>query len=340
MRFANLTTHPAGGVKLWVMWAMQSDELRGADPRMLSESEWFARLEEIGQDAGYFQRLGQSHAAFFVDESPTLVVTFETVDSIRASQPGQLPLGYHVAKGRGWSHLSVIARSDTWYRDPAVYAYFDRLVDDAFFEDFDQVVFWGAGMAGYAAAAFSVTAPGATVIVASPQATLDPRIAGWDPRFLDMRRTSFTDRYGFAPDMTEGAGPVYVIFDPEQTLDAMHAALFARAHVTLLPCRNLGRDAGTALDHMRILPSMLAAAATSSFDSALFRIFYRARRNYRPYLRNVLTQLERDGRIRLAALLCRNVADRIDAPKFAAQLKEFEAQLTAVGERLPPVHAS
>ena len=36
-----------------------------------------------------------------------------------------------------------------------------------------------------------------------------------------------------------------------------------------------------ALDHMRILPSMLAAAATGAFDARLFRIFYRARRNYR-----------------------------------------------------------
>ena len=84
------------------------------DLRSLSEGQWFARIEEIGEEAGYFQRLGESHAAFFVDESPTLIVTFETVNSIRRSQPGQLPLGYHVAKGRKWSHICLIARSDTW----------------------------------------------------------------------------------------------------------------------------------------------------------------------------------------------------------------------------------
>ena len=157
---------------------MQDNEGSAADPRALSDADWFARLEEIGEQAGYFQWLGRKHAAFFLDESPTLIVTFETAASIRTGQPDQLPLGYGVAKGRGWSHLGLIARSDTWYRDPAVYAYFDRLVDDAFFEDFDRVVFWGAGMAGYAAAAYSVTAPGATVILGAPQATLDPRIAG------------------------------------------------------------------------------------------------------------------------------------------------------------------
>lgn len=317
---------------------MHEKEANTADPRTLSDADWFARIERIGEEAGHFQWLGANHAAFFLDESPTLIVTFETVAAIRTHQPGQLPLGYHVAKGRGWSHLCLIARRDTWYRDPAVFAYFDRLVDDAFFEDFDHVVFWGDGMAGYAAAAFSVTAPGATVILGAPQATLDPRIAGWDPRYAEMRRTSFTDRYGFAPDMTEGAGRVYVIFDPEQTLDAMHAALFARPHVTLLPCRNLGRNVGEALDHMRILPSVLAAAATGTFDERLFRIFYRARRNYRPYLRNVLARLDQDGRARLAALLCRNVIGRLDAPKFRTRLKQLESQLAAAGERLPPPH--
>lgn len=317
---------------------MQGNEATTADPRSLSDTDWFARIEEIGKEAGYFRRLGAFHSAFFLDAGPTLIVTFETAASIRQSQPGQLPLGYHVAKGRGWSHLCLIARGNTWYRDPAVYAFFDELVDDAVFEDYDTVVFWGAGMAGYAAGAFSVTAPGATVILGAPQATLDPLVAGWDPRFLDTRRVSFTDRYGFAPDMTEGAGDVYVIFDPEQNLDAMHAALFARNHVTLLPCRNLGRDVGEALDHMRILPSVLAAAATRAFDARLFRTFYRARRNYRPYLRSVLSRLEQDGRILLAALLCRNVTGRLDAPKFKTRLEELELQLRAAGETLPAEH--
>lgn len=316
---------------------MQDSEGSTADTRSLSDSDWFARVEQIGEEAGHFQWLGRSHAAFFLDESPTLIVTFESVASIRTRQPGQLPLGYHVAKERGWSHLCLIARSDTWYRDPAVYAYFDRLVDDAFFEDFDRVVFWGAGMAGYAAAAFSVAAPGAMVILGAPQATLDPRLSGWDPRFPELRRTSFTDRYGYAPDMTEGAGPVFVIFDPEQNLDAMHAALFARPHVTLLPCRNLGRDVGAALDDMHILPSMLAAAATGAFDERLFRTFYRARRNYRPYLRNLLARLDQDGRARLAALLCRNVVGRLEEPRFRTRFGQLESQLAAAGERLPPL---
>ncbi|MCA0272790.1 MAG: phosphoadenosine phosphosulfate reductase [Proteobacteria bacterium] len=299
------------------------------------DGDWFARIEEIGEEAGYFQRLGPHHSVLFLDEAPILLVTFETVQSIRQTQPGQLPVGYQIAKGRGWSHLCLIADGDTWYRDKAVYAYFDRLVDDAFFEDFDQVVFYGAGMAGYAAAAFSVAAPGATVIAVQPQATLDPTIAGWDPRWPEMRRISFTDRYGYAPDMIEGAGQVFVIFDPELVLDAMHAALFTKPFVTLLPCRHLGRDIGAALDEMHILQSMLAAACSGAFDAHMFAIFYRARRNYRPYLRGLLTHLDRDGRAFLAALLCRNVMGRMEAPKMKARLEQLENDLKIMGQSLP-----
>lgn len=317
---------------------MQEDGTGLVDPRSLSDAGWFARLEDIGEEAGYFEWLGADHAAFFLDAAPVLIVTFETVEAIRRRQPGQLPIGWHVAKGRGWSHLCLIARKESWYRDPAVYRYFDRLVDDAFFEDFDQVVFYGAGMAGYAAAAYSVTAPGATVIALQPQATLDPRLAGWDPRWPEMRRTSFTDRYGFAPDMTEGAGTVYVVYDPEQGMDAMHAALFARPWSVMLPCRNLGRDIAGALDAMRILPSMLAAACSDAFDERLFRTFYRGRRNYMPYLRGLMARLDGEGRAWLNALLCRNVAERLGAPRFQARLKQLEVDLERTGHSLPAAH--
>lgn len=306
-----------------------------SDLRSLSDVEWLAGISTLGTAEGHCRRLGRSHAALFLDRGPTLIVTFETSGAIGHRRPHGQPLGFDLAQERGWSHLCLVARGDTWFRDRAVYAYFDQLVDEAFFEEFDRVVFYGANMAGYAAAAYSATAPGATVILAAPQATLDPRITGWDPRFTEYRRLSFTDRYGYAPDMTEGAGDVYVIFDPEQNLDAMHAALFARAHVTLLPCRNLGRDIGRALEEMRIIRSILSAIGTGKFDATLFRTFYRARRNYIPYLQNLLARLDRDGRPLLAALLCRSVAERLNVPAFAMRLARLRQDLEAQGRKLP-----
>lgn len=314
---------------------MKSVGAEQADLRSLSGTAWFDRIRRIGEERGSFERLGDSHVSLYSRGSSTLLVTFETVDAIRKTQADQLPFGLSLAGARGWSHLCLIAERPTWFRDPSVYAFFDRLVDDCFFDAFDTVLFYGAGMCGYAAASFSVAAPGAVVVAIQPQATLDPAIAGWDPRWPEMRRTSFTDRYGYAPDMTEGAAAVYVIYDPEQTLDSMHAALFARPWTTLLPCRNLGRDTAAALDGMRVLPSVLQAAATRTLDRTLFRAFYRTRRNFAPYIKNLLAKLDNEGRLVLAGLVARNTAKRLRLPQFETRLAEIEAQLARVGERLP-----
>ncbi len=298
--------------------------------------EWRSRLAEIGDERGYFQPLGSNHSALFIDEGPTLIVTFETVDGIRDASESQMPLGYRVAEGLGWSHLCLIAEGETWFRDPAVYRFFDRLVDDAFFEDFDQVVFYGAGMCGYAATAYCVTAPGATVLAIQPLATLDPRVTEWDARYTRRRRLNFTDRYGYAPDMIEGAGDVYVLYDPEEPLDAMHAALFTKPFVTKLRCPHLGGQIEQSLLQMDVLPRLLARAGAGRLDSATFHRLYRARRNHGGYLRGLLARLQDDDRPLLSAYVCRSALSRIAAPRIRRRLEQVEAELTARGTPLRP----
>jgi pimeloyl-ACP methyl ester carboxylesterase len=304
-----------------------------------ARDDWYARIEEIGDDAGYFERMGPQHSAFFHDDGPVLLVSFETVEQIRATREDQMPWGATLARSFGWSALSILAEGETWYRHPAVYGYFDRLVDDAFFEDFDRVVFYGAGMGGYAAAAFSVTAPGAAVVAVQPAATLDPLIAEWDKRYMRHRRLDFTDRYGYAPDMVEGAGEVFVIYDPEETLDAMHASLFTKPFVTKLRCRNLGAHLEAVLTHLGILAKVVEAAGKGRFDAAEFWRLYRARREHPPYLRTLLGRLDASSRPRLAAQLCRNVTARLHAPRFKRRLAELEDDLQALGVALPPAVA-
>ena len=274
---------------------------------------WLAAIEEIGEDAGHFQTVGSRHWAFFSDESPVLLVTFETVADIRRRKDG-LPMGYALARDRGWSSLCLIADGETWYRDAAVYRHFDRLVDDAFFEDFDRAVFYGAGMGAYAACAFSVAAPGATVLALTPVATLDPALAGWDSRHARHRRLIFTDRYGYAPDMTEGAGDVFVAFDPAEPLDAMHAALFARPHVTALRARRAGPSVDQTLDGMQILTPLITAACEGRLDAPLFHRMFRKRRSFGPYLDALRGRLEQSGRPRLAALCSPQPGDAAAIP--------------------------
>ena len=299
------------------------------DPR----ANWLSLMDQIGEDAGYFEPLGAHHWAFFVDEKPTLLVSFEQMADIMA-RPGQMPMGHDIAKEKGWSHLCLIADGDTYYRDPRVYGYFDRLVDDAFFEDFDSVLFLGAGVQGYAAAAFSVAAPGTTVIAMSPRATLSPDVAGWDKRAVKARRLDFTSRYGFAPDMIEGAGRVFILHDPEIAEDAMHAALFRGRHVTHLRCPRLGARLDWALGHMQVMTPLVQSALEGSLTPLRFAQLWRNRRKFGPYLRTLLAQTEAKGRKGLEKMICQNVATRLNAPKFRKRLADILA--AEVEESLKP----
>ena len=181
----------------------------------------------------------------------------------------------------GWSSLSVMSDGQSWFRDREVYAYFDDLIDDGFFEEFDNVVFYGAGPCGYAAAAYSIAAPGARVLALQPQATLDPRVAEWDERFIRQRRLDFTSRYGYAPDMIDAAQEAFVIYDPEELEDAMHAALFTRPNVHKLRLRHAGGALQFSLRNMKILSRLIALGGTGRLTPEIFAKLARARREDR-----------------------------------------------------------
>ena len=296
------------------------------DPAPLDRQAWCDRMEELTAEEGYFEPLGARHFAFLHDDGPILLVSFERLDRILA-RPGQMPSGHDTAKANGWSHLCIICDGDTWFRDPAVYGYFDRLVDDAFFEDFDRVLFYGAAACGYAACAFSVCAPGAIILAVSPRATLDPAVAGWDKRNTDARRLDFTTRYGYAPDMTEGAARVFVIYDPLLPENAMHAALFRADWVTRLPARHFGDGIEQAIEMTGILPNLLTEACEGRLNAPAFARLWRIRRRFGPYLRGMLRKAELLQRPRLALMVCRSVVQRLSAPRFRRRMTELESQL-------------
>ena len=293
---------------------------------LTSHDAWLDKVAELIEDDGYVTRLGDRHAAVFVEDKPTLLVTFETHQGIAALSPDAQPLGWDMLKALGWSHLCLISDGDTWFRDRNVYGYFDRLVDDGFFEDFDQVIFYGAGPCGYAAAAFSVAAPGARVVALQPQATLDPRVAEWDHRYRAMRRVSFDDRYGYAPDMLDAAHEAFVIYDPEIEEDAMHAALFTRPNVTKFRMRFLGDDLESALMRMQVLFRILAQASAGKLDRLALARLFRARRSDGGYQFNLLQRVTGAKRHFLTVLLARKVLEQRNSRPFR---KALEAALLA-----------
>lgn len=298
----------------------------------LTAAEWRARLEQTALAHGDFDDLDAAHCAAFIEAGDTLLVSFETRQGIRALSDNAQPLGWDMVRREGWSHLCMISDGDTWFRAPQVYDYFDRLADDGFFDAFERVVFYGAGPCGYAAAAFSVAAPGAHVLAIQPQATLDPAVAGWDQRFVEQRRRDFAGRYGYAPDMLDAAAQGFILFDPMVTMDAMHAALFTRPNVTKLPMRHFGVALQTHLMEMQIIAALLGQAGSGTLSALSFARLLRARRDYAPYLRTLMGVLDAEGRDPLTEMLCRNVTARMKAPKFTRRLRELASETEVANE--------
>ena len=291
----------------------------------LSKKKWLNAVAKICESSGAFQPLGKRHFAALIEASSTLLVTFETVQGMQALSDRAQPLGWDMVRDHDWSHLCIASDGDTWFRDEDVFAYVDDLTDEGFFDEFDQVIFYGAGPCAYAACAFSVAAPGSRVLAIQPQATLDPRITEWDERFVDLRRTDFTQRYGYGPDMLDGAEKAYVLYDPYQRLDAMHVALFTRENVVKLRMPFMGEALQTDLLELDQMTTLLTHVATDTLSTLEFARLQRARRDYPPYLRNLMAHLDRGEREELLVALCTNVTSRMHAPRFARKLSEIRA---------------
>jgi len=290
----------------------------------LPKADWLDQLEDFALDHGFFEPLGPTHSACFIKGNDTLLVTFEAIDTTRARSDSAEPLGFEVVRMSGFSHLALIADGDTWFRSERVYEFFDNLIDDGFFDEYENIVFYGYGMSGYAAAAYSVAAPGSQVIAIQPQASLDPRVAGWDKRFRDMRRTSFTDRYGYAPEMLDACDHAFIIYDTEREQDAMHASLFTKRNVSLIRCPHLGGDIEDELLKMDVLYRLLFKAGKGRLDDLTIYKMLRARRTHTPYLRRLLNSVHEQGKRKLTVALCQYILKDKNLPHIRRILNKVQ----------------
>jgi hypothetical protein len=140
----------------------------------------------------------------------------------------------------------------------------------------------------------------------------------------------FTSRYGYAPDMTEGTGQVFVIHDPTVVQDAMHAALFNAPWVTHLRTPHLAGRVEWALGHMKLLPRLIEAGVEGRLNADIFAKAWRARRQFGPYLKAVLAAVDTPVHPARALAVCRSVTRRLKAPMFRKRLAELEQPAVSI----------
>ena len=303
---------------------MSSDRARAGGRSVEPIDAWRRRAERDCPDA-VAVRLDDRHLAVLRVRKPRMLVTFDRIERASAAQ-WTGGLGAETAARLGWTHLQILSDGETWFRGAAVRDYVEELAQDETFDRFDNIVFAGAFDGAHAAAAFSVAAPGARVLLIRPVATANPLLAGWDPRLRHLRRTDFAAHYGHAPSLAEAAEEVVMIYDPGEPLDHMHAALMHGPNALHLHTRHLGSQVSEALAEMEALDPILAAMLTGSLDREVFGEIWRARRDHLPYLRHLMRILGNRDRILLQGYLAANAARRLDAPDFARIYRKIAAR--------------
>lgn len=293
---------------------------------------WQKRIAELGETHGEFHQLGDAHSAILLSAGSKLLVSFENGCRIRRLNPKEEPRSFAFTRRDGWSTLTILSEGQSWFRDPTIYAFFDKLTDDGFFDTFENVLFQGEREAGYAACAYSVACPGATVLALQPHATMTPRIAFFDPRSKAQARIDFTSRYGYAPAMLDAAEKAFIAFNPTQKLEAFHANLFAGKNVTHLRCFAAPAELDRFLDSMDIYEDLIQAAMANSLTAGIFADQYRERRDQVFYLRWLLQKSLQAGHLKLGSRAASRALAICEDQQLSALANEIETKLKSTAK--------
>ena len=290
-----LSTREDGGV------SMTRALFTPTPPAPEPDDAWGQIARELAGEQGFYRPGSEGHSFLFMPRNPdVLVVTFDNLDIAMNKRADRRPWGFEFIEKQGWSMLGVLAGGWTWYRNAWVSEEFDRLRESGFFAGFKRVVFYGASMGGYAAAAFSAACPGAEVVAISPQSTVDKTIVPWETRYSTVWGRDFTGPYGDAAQVSASAKRVTILYDPYEPLDAGHADRFTAPNVMKLRAPLMGHRLGSSLHQMGILSPIILAALDGSLTEAQFYSRLRARKTFPRYQRELFDRAVAHGHTKLA----------------------------------------
>lgn len=207
----------------------------------MSKPWHFRETQQQAQASGGWIRMLHRHRAVFVPRGPRLLVSFDTMDAHLAAPPRK-PWAWDLVARAGWSHLGLMTGPcNDWYRRRAVFDFFDGLRDSGFYRGFQDVVFYGSSMGGFAACTFVASAPGARVVAFSPQSTLLPHRVPFERRYPMAQRGDWGDpRYADAQSCLALAGHAVVLVDPYHAADMAHVARLPSGRLQVLRCPFMG----------------------------------------------------------------------------------------------------
>lgn len=256
-----------------------------------SAPNWYADLLASKYRKGFFIADDMFALQHTARSKKTLYVSFDNLSSVRDVK-NRDPWGYRLAAKSEWSSLGVMSYKPNWFRDPKLLDELQRLAGDGFFEGFRQVVFTGTSMGAYAACAFSSLAPGCTVIAFSPQSTLDPATTDWDKRYPSGSAADWGGPFADAAEELSQAGKAWIVYDPFNDQDRMHAERLTNPNASLLKARYSGHFTAQFLTQTQVLGTFVRECVQGDMSEGRFYELYRGSRGYRRYL---------DGLVKMAS---------------------------------------
>ncbi len=229
------------------------------------------------------------------------VVTFDSFTDTRTLD--RLGFGETFFLSRNIDAIHVIARENDWYQYPEMPDAMARIHEAT--RTYRRVVTYGSSMGAYAALRFGGMAGAHCAIALSPQFSIDPKVAPFEPRWGDESRR-------FRP-VWESALPfpvlqqAYVAYDP-QDLDRRHVQLLRRECVfTEIPLPSAGHPVTGFLMEVGLLEPLVHEACAGALDvPRLVAEAWRRRERSAQYLAVLATRTR--WRPRRIALLRRAVA--------------------------------
>ena len=205
--------------------------------------------------------LNARHHVSFQRRGPALLISFDAVpDQALALSQKHARLDA-LAREMDWSLLSLVSRGDTWFRDAEVITFFDALADGTLLDQFETVLFYGAGSGGHAALSYALAAPFSRILAMSP---LPSEGSG-----------ATTDRYAPAAENLAVAEHVFVPQDPAHADGTLGAP-----NLMPLSCRHMGQKLEETLIDFGILDDVVCDAMDGVLTEAAFYRLLRARRGW------------------------------------------------------------
>lgn len=266
---------------------------------------WLADLRRSRHRRGWYYADDTFAVQMTTRNTQTLVVSFDSMTDVAQDKLARNTAGYTFYRDEGWSHMGVMAFDRHWFRDQRLFNFLEGQVKTGLFQRFNQVLFTGTGMGGYAATAFAGLAPGCIVLAFAPQSTLDPGIVPWEDRFGGGRQQDWSGRYRDATTQTAKAKTIYLVYDPYSDPDKRHATRYQGANVVPLKSWYSSYKAVPFPESGDLFRSMTRAAMTDTLTPAYFYQIYRTRRTLGWYIKALADHVLDKGHRQMATGLAR-----------------------------------